>query len=194
MAQQPTPPYREIAATHIRALSALSAKLPTFLTTSAQTFSQLTNAPIYSPSSPDEPDTPVRRRAALAAAANDYFTAVQELDIALRIQIKALEDHGVIPPVEVKYSAPVPKRRAPGAEMDAEAVKLAKDSEATVKNSGLGSFDIGHLNARAGAGRQGGEEVLERVKVLLEEMVQQTEQTEPKELKREAEDEDMADG
>jgi hypothetical protein len=36
--------------------------------------------------------------------------------------------------------------------------------------------------------------VLERVKVLLEEMVQQTEQTEPKELKREAEDEDMADG
>jgi hypothetical protein len=186
MAQPPTPPYRETAARNIRELSALSAKLPSLLATSATTFSQLTNAPIHAPDAQNEPDTPARRRAALAAAANAYFTAVTELDTALRAQIKALEEHKVIPPAEVKYSAPAPKRQGmPGA---AEADQPPKDSEATVKNSGLGSFDVGHLNARAGAGRQGGEEILERVKVLLEEMVKQTE------TQGDAEDEDMVDG
>jgi len=188
MTQPPTPRYRETAATHIRALSALSAKIPTLLTTSATTFSQLTNGPIHPPSmelSPSAPDTPARRRAAISATANAFLTTTLELGNALHAQINDLEKHKVIPPEEVRYSAPAPPPQQPSTGMQTEEHgQPPRDSEATVKNAGLGAFDVGHLNARAGAGREGGEEVLERVRALLEELAKETEK----------EDEEMVDG
>lgn len=63
-----------------------------------------------------------------------------------------------------------------------------KDSEADVKNSGLGNLDIGWLNSRAGAGDVGDgmqREVLERVREILEDMVGEG---------KEKEDESMAEG
>lgn len=48
--------------------------------------------------------------------------------------------------------------------------KMPKDSEAAVTNGGLGEFDIGVLNARAGVREGGDGEVLEKVKRLLEDL------------------------
>ena len=91
----------------------------------------------------------------------------------------------MIPSDEVKYSAPAPP---PPPQDGGEQVLPPRDREASVKNAGLGAFDVGHLNARIGAGREGGAEVLERVRLLLEALVKEKEQ------EKEGEDEEMVDG
>ncbi|KAF2685555.1 hypothetical protein K458DRAFT_486431 [Lentithecium fluviatile CBS 122367] len=179
MATPPTPPYSDTSSAHIRALSALAQRIPTLLTTSATTFSQLTNAPIRPPSmelSPTAPDTPALRRAALQTTANAFFTTVLELRSALHAQIDDLEKHKVIPADEVKYTAPATAAGAgQSGQQEEEKMPPPKDSEASVKNGGLGSFDVGVLNARAGVRQREGNDVLERVKSLLEDLVQETE-------------------
>ncbi|KAF2241994.1 hypothetical protein BU26DRAFT_439633 [Trematosphaeria pertusa] len=179
--QQQQQPYRDIAATQIRSLSAINARIPSILTTSATTISQLTNAPIHPPSmdlSPTAPDTPALRRAALSTSSNAFFSLVLELRTALHAQINELEEQGVIPAEAVRYFAPVQQQGPPGqTQQQAE----HRDSEATVTNGGLGDFDVGVLNARAGVRQRDGEEVLGRVKKVLEELVRQSEEVEVKE-------------
>jgi hypothetical protein len=170
MSTDTTHPYHDTAATHIRTLSSLNARIPSLLTASATTFSQLTNAPI---SSSPTPDAPSNRHTAINDSADTFFTTVIELRTALHAQIDALEKEKVIPSDEVKYSAPAPTR-PPGQQGQGQAQE-PKDSEATVKNGGLGTFDVGVLNARVGVRQKDGGEVLERVRVLLEELVKQTE-------------------
>ncbi|KAF1956819.1 hypothetical protein CC80DRAFT_66775 [Byssothecium circinans] len=145
----PSEPYAETAATHIRTLSTLSTRLPTLLTTTATTLSQLTNAPIpTNPNTPNTPDTPALRRAALSTTANTFFTAVLELNSALHAQIDDLEKQGVIPAEEVRFRAVVQGAGAQGK-------SAVRDSQASVTNNGLGSFDVGVLNARAGEMKDG---------------------------------------
>ncbi len=173
--QDPPKPYRDTAATHIRALSTLNASVPTLLTTAATTFSNLTNAPIHPPTlslSFIGPDTPSRRRAAISTTANHFFTAVLELRTALHAQIDDLEQQGVVPADEVKYRAPaaVPHQGV-GQGYQAQPQAKLRDTEAKVTNNGLGGFDVGVLNARVGGRQKAGEEALGRVKTALEEMI-----------------------
>lgn len=177
---QQTEAYRDIAAAHIRSLSALNARIPSILTASATSFSQLTNAPIHPPSanlSATAPDTLERRQDALSTSANAFFTSVLELSVALHAQIADLEKNGVIPAEEVKYRAPVQQAPsgAPGAGPSQQGHPQQRDSEATVTNGGLGDFDVGVLNARAGVRQKDGEEVLDRVKKVLGELAEHTE-------------------
>ncbi|KAF2444343.1 hypothetical protein P171DRAFT_31238 [Karstenula rhodostoma CBS 690.94] len=165
--------YRSTATTHIRALSALSTRLPPVLAHAATTLSQLTNAP--TPSSSSATDSPQARRDAIASSAKEYFAAVFDIARELHKQVDDLEEAGVIPAQEVRYVARTVREEDAGFGGQGGVLAKAgmpqtqlKDSEATVTNGGLGEFDIGVLNARAGI-REGGEgEVLEKVKRLLE--------------------------
>jgi hypothetical protein len=167
--------YRSTATTHIRALSTLSTRVPAILNHAATTLSQLTNAPI--PSSTTAADSPQARRDAISSSAKAYFAAVFDIATELLTQVSDLEEAGVIPAQEVRYIARTVRDEDAGFGGQGGLLAKAgmpqttpKDSEAAVTNGGLGEFDIGVLNARAGI-REGGEgEVLERVKRLLEDL------------------------
>lgn len=195
-------PYREIAATQIRHLSTLSHRIPGILTTSATTLSQLTNAPIPPASLPTTPDAPSARRAALSTSANAFYTSVLDLRAALHAQIDELEKHGVIPADELRFKGAVQQvgsagsagAATAGADDAAAGAGSAKekkgDPQASVTNNGLGSFDVGVLNARAGVRQRDGEEVLARMKRVVDGLVEQA--GVPKESGDE--DQDMKDG
>ncbi|PVI07737.1 hypothetical protein DM02DRAFT_288962 [Periconia macrospinosa] len=189
---QPEPPaqqpYRETAATQIRHLSTLSHRIPGILTTTATTFSQLTNAPIQLQGSNGAPDTPAVRRAAVSSSANAFYTSVLDLGTALHAQIDELEKHGVIPTDELRFKGVVQQPAtgaaagggaAPGASDGADGGAAAKDkktdAQASVTNNGLGSFDVGVLNARAGVRQRDGEEVLARMKRVVDGLVERVE-------------------
>ncbi|CAI6338532.1 unnamed protein product [Periconia digitata] len=182
----PQQPYREVAATHIRHLSTLSQRLPGILTTSATTLSQLTNAPIPSADNNAGSDSPAARRAALSSSANEFYTSVLALRTALHAQIDELEKHGVIPADEVRFKGVVQQPAGAGAGAGAGAAAAASDNadggagskekkvdpQASVTNNGLGSFDVGILNARAGVRQKDGEEVLARMKRVVDGLVE----------------------
>lgn len=167
--------YRTTATAHIRALSALSTRLPPVLSHAATTLSQLTNAPIASSSSAT--DSPQVRRDAISSSAKEYFAAVFDISRELHKQVDDLEEAGVIPAQEVRYTARTVREEDAGFGGQGGLLAKAgmpqtqpKDSEATVTNGGLGEFDIGVLNARAGIREGGEDEVLEKVKRLLEDL------------------------
>ncbi|KAF9731477.1 hypothetical protein PMIN04_008215 [Paraphaeosphaeria minitans] len=186
--------YRSTATAHIRALSALSTRLPPVLNHAATTLSQLTNAPI--PSSSSTIDSPQARRDAISSSAKEYFAAVFDIARELHKQVDDLEDAGVVPATEIKYIARTVREEDASFGSKGGLLAMAgmpqtqpKDSEATVTNGGLGEFDIGVLNARAGI-REGGEgEVLEKVKRLVEDLERRS-----KEGEEEEEDDDDDDG
>lgn len=169
--------YRATATAHIRALSALSTRLPSILDTAAMTLSQLTNSPI--PATLSAADTPEARRSAISASANEYFTAVFNLSQDLHKQVTDLEESGVVPAEEVRYIARTDEGQNPSVVaqpgLPPPPQTQAKNTEATVTNNGLGEFDIGVLNARAGVRENGEDQVLERVKRLLDDLQPPTE-------------------
>ncbi|KAF2870929.1 hypothetical protein BDV95DRAFT_49919 [Massariosphaeria phaeospora] len=178
----PAPPYRGLAATHIRALSLANETLPPMLRASATAISQTTNSPINPPTSTSSqtPDSLTRRQALLSESSSTFLTLLQEVRMQLHSQIDALEAEGVIPAEYIKYVAPLTNRPSTNlsqAEQAAEQQKAQKahDPEESVTNGGFGEFDVGVLNARAGVRQAGGEHVLERVRVVLEELVQRAE-------------------
>ena len=63
----------------------------------------------------------------------------------------------------------------PGQNAGPEAQERPKNPEESVINGGLGNLDIGVLNARAGIRQQGGDEILERVQGILEELEKEKE-------------------
>ncbi|KAF2704253.1 hypothetical protein K504DRAFT_462825 [Pleomassaria siparia CBS 279.74] len=173
--QVPTIPYRQDAANHIRDLSKLNETIPTLLRTSATAISQLTTRPIVPPrplSDPDSalpPDTPETRKDVLLQCTIDLFTFISTTSSALNEQIADLQAASVIPATQIRV-APIPITR-PGQQAD----ERPRDPESTVTNGGLGDLDVGILNARAGVRQAGGEEVLDRVKGILEELVRERE-------------------
>lgn len=166
--QNPPQAYRDIAATHIRDLSAVDAKLPVILRTSATAISQLTNKPIRPP---DTEDSTQARRDTLEQTSKEIFKLVHEVRTALHAQIDALEAEGVVPPEQIKYVAPF--QPPPGQEQ--QPMQRPHDPEVSVTNGGLGDMDVGILNARAGVRQTGGEEMLDKVKAVVEELVKRSE-------------------
>lgn len=177
--------YRHIAAAHIATLSEINHQLPKMLRYFATALTQLTDRPIHdTPSSTDTadaattttttpttpPDTLESRREAFRKYATFAGYSVNLIREELVRQIQDLEKHNVIPARHPKFI--VPKRHG---DMTAAVV----DPQANVKNGGYGDFDVGVLNARAsagaGAGMDGNEDVLERVRGVLEELTKRVE-------------------
>jgi hypothetical protein len=153
--------YRQIAATHIDTLSKINGQLPKLLAYFAAAISQLTNNPIETSDQKDKPDTPRERQQALWVMTIYVGACIKQIREELFEQINDLERYGVIPAKHPKYTA-MPGQGQAG---------NAKDPEASVKNGGYGDFDVGVLNARAASGHIGGEDVLDRVKAMVEELM-----------------------
>lgn len=156
--------YHQIAATHIDTLSKINEQLPKLLTYFAAAISQLTNNPIETPVSKDQPDSPQARQQALWVMTMYVGAAIKEIREELSKQINDLERYGVIPAKHPKYTS-MPKQGQSANEVD---------PEATVKNGGYGDFDVGVLNARAASGHIGGDDVLDRVKAMVEDLMKRS--------------------
>lgn len=90
-------------------------------------------------------------------------------------QIKDLESEKVIPAEATRFIAQTQIRTdiAGVSEQEkAHAEQMKNAAQAGVTNGGLGNLDIAELNARAGVGQQGDEEVIERVQGILKELIQ----------------------
>jgi hypothetical protein len=163
--QQNAQTYRQIAAAHIDTLSGINEQLPKLLAYFAATISQLTNNPIETKGQAGQPDTVKSRQSAVWLMSLYVGMAVKEIREELEKQINDLERYGVIPAKHPKYSA------LPG-QGQGQATK--HDPQASVKNGGYGNFDVGVLNAQAAPGQIGSEDVLDRVKTVVEDLIKRS--------------------
>ncbi|KAF1920615.1 hypothetical protein BDU57DRAFT_509005 [Ampelomyces quisqualis] len=154
--------YHQIAATHIDTLSKLNEQLPKLLTYFAAVISQLTNNPIEVPATKDQPDSAEMRQKAVFQMTAYVGAGIKQIREVLVDQINDLERYGVIPAKHSKYT-----KQGPG--------PATVDPEASVKNGGYGDFDVGVLNARAASRHIGGDDVLDRVKAMVEDLMKRTE-------------------
>lgn len=167
--------YRQIAASHISALNKLNSNLPDILALIAAALSQLTNNPIQSEARADSPrarDDDIR---AFSAAIKSVMQGFRE---ALVEQINDLERYKVIPATMPKFT-PLPGRAqgmGPAAQQQLQQqqgpVKL--DPDAGVKNGGYGQFDVGWLNAQVAGKAVGGDDALDRVRAVLDELLERS--------------------
>lgn len=167
--------YRQVAAAHIDTLNEINHQLPKMLRYFATALTQLTNNPIHDHDQEGQPDTLEARQAAFRKYAIYIGMSVNLVREELTQQINDLELYKVIPKSHPKYT--VAKRQ--GDKSDKEIV----DPEQSTKNGGYGEFDVGVLNARARSDQVGQEDVLDRVKGLLEDLM--------KRGKEDANEEDM---
>lgn len=166
--QKPTEPqtYRQIAASHIDTLNEINRQLPKMLTWFATALTQLTNSPIHDADQLGQPDTLEARQATFRKYTMYVGRITEIIREELTKQINDLEKHKVIPKSHPKYTSV----KRPG---DKDTV--VNDTEQDVKNGGYGEFDVGVLNARASTGLVGGEDILDRVKAILEELQRRSE-------------------
>ncbi|OSS46463.1 hypothetical protein B5807_08582 [Epicoccum nigrum] len=164
--------YRQIAATHIAALSTLNSSLPDILTFVAAVLSQLTNHPI--PSEPHE-DSAKARSIDIGLFSGAIKELVQAFREALVAQINDLERYKVIPATLPRYT-PLPGTvRGVEVPLDQQEEEPPKhDPDAGVKNGGYGNFDVGVLNAQVSTGLVGDEHALDRVKALLDDLLERS--------------------
>lgn len=163
--------YRQIAASHIEALNKLNSNLPDILALIAAALSQLTNNPIQS--EPREDSLQSRNNDTLAFS-NAIKTYMNEFRATLIDQINDLERYKVIPATMPKFTAlPSAMPGVGGAQQQAQA-SGKPDPDAGVKNGGYGDFDVGVLNARVASGQVGGEDTLDRVKTVLDELLERS--------------------
>jgi hypothetical protein len=152
--------YRQIAAAHIAQLSAINAQLPKMLAYFAACISQLSNNPMETSVQTEQEDSVKKRQNVMWTMSLYVGAAIKEIREELEAQINDLWRYGVIPAQHQRYTA------LPHA---GQVIKF--DPEASVKNGGYGDFDVGVLNARAASGQVGGEEVLDRLKAMMEELM-----------------------
>lgn len=132
----------------IRELTTINADVAGLLTSAGRAVSALT----ISSSSEDMPDTPDGQREAFAAAAQEFLSGLQGVAAQLRRQAVALEEAGIITPDAVR------------------------EDGVSVRNGGLGGFDVGWLNSRGDkVGRDKEAELVGEARELLEEVLQKRE-------------------
>ncbi|KAL6705289.1 hypothetical protein ACN47E_007099 [Coniothyrium glycines] len=158
--------YHQIAAAHIDTLNEINRQLPKMLTYFATALTQLTNNPIRSGDQEQQEDNLQARQDAFRKYAIYVGLSVGVIREELTKQINDLEQHKVIPKSHAKFSVALRQ----GQQVD----QATRDPESTVTNGGYGDFDVGVLNARASTGQVGGENVLDRVKSILEELGKRT--------------------
>jgi hypothetical protein len=120
------------------------------------------------------PDNLENRKALIQEISEAFFVQVNSIRTQLKNEVSELESQKVIPAAAARAaSTSIPK--LPGMEHLPDEDKSAiKQSETNVTNGGLGNLDIAELNARAAVRQQGGDEILDRVQSILEEMVRKT--------------------
>lgn len=162
--------YRQIAASHIEALNKLNSNLPDILALIAAALSQLTNNPIQS--EPRE-DSPQSRNMDMSAFSNAIRTTMNEFRAALIEQINDLERYKVIPSTMPKFTGlPSAMPGVGGTQQQQTQESVKQDPDAGTKNGGYGDFDVGVLNARVASGQVVGEDTLNRVKAVLDELLE----------------------
>ncbi|KZM22655.1 uncharacterized protein EKO05_0009565 [Ascochyta rabiei] len=165
--------YHQIAASHIEALNKLNSNLPDILALIAAALSQLTNNPIQS--EPRE-DSPQSRNMDTLAFGNAIKSFMQDFRATLIDQINDLERYKVIPATMPKFTAlPSAMPGVGGAQQQQQSqAALKQDPDAGVQNGGYGDFDVGVLNARVAAGQVGGDDALDRVKAVLDALLERS--------------------
>lgn len=163
--------YRQIAASHISALNKLNSNLPDILALIAAALSQLTNNPIQSEARADSPrarDDDIR---AFSAAIKSVMQGFRE---ALVEQINDLERYKVIPATMPKFTPLPGAAQGVGAAAQQQQGPVKLDPDAGVKNGGYGKFDVGWLNAQVAGKAVGGDDALDRVRAVLDELLERS--------------------
>lgn len=144
------PPSSDIPPSErIRELSTISADVAGLLTSASRAVSALTTP---SSSSEEMPDTPEAQRNAFAAAAQEYLHGLQGVAARLRRQAVALEEAGIITP------------------------DAMREEGVSVRNGGLGNFDVGWLNSRGDkVGRDKEGELVAEARDLLKDVLEKRE-------------------
>ena len=164
--------YRQIAASHIEALNKLNSNLPDILALIAAALSQLTNNPIQS--EPRE-DSPQSRNMDMSAFSNAIRTTMNEFRAALIEQINDLERYKVVPATMPKFTGlPSAMPGVVGVQQQQTQAPVKQDPDAGIKNGGYGDFDVGVLNARVASGQVVGEDTLNRVRTVLDELLEKS--------------------
>jgi hypothetical protein len=156
--------YNQIAASHIDTLSIINEQLPKLLAYSAAAISQLTNNPVETSAQKDQPDSIKARQQTLWTMTRYVGLSMKLIREEISLQINDLERYGVIPAKHPKYTV-LSKPGQPA---------KAASAEESVKNGGYGDFDVGVLNARAASGHLGGDDLLDRVKAMVEELARRS--------------------
>ncbi|KAF2018427.1 hypothetical protein BU24DRAFT_170801 [Aaosphaeria arxii CBS 175.79] len=165
-------PYTETAAKQIRELSAINEQLPELLRKTASTLSLLTQHPVQTPgTSLSTLSTQQGRKDLLQTSTHELFIQINTIRTTLKTQVTDLEKEKVVPSEAPRFIAAV--RIEGQSDEDRERERL-KDSESHVTNGGLGSLDVGVLNAnvRSGRGARGDEELLERIEKIVSNLKQ----------------------
>jgi hypothetical protein len=163
--------YRQIAASHIEALNKLNSNLPDILALIAAALSQLTNNPIQSEQREDSIQS---RNLDTQVFSNTIKQYMQEFRETLAEQINDLERYKVIPAHMPKFTALPRELQGVGGAQQQPQTSVHRDPDAGVKNGGYGDFDVGVLNARVASGQVGGEDTLDRVKAVLDELLERS--------------------
>ena len=165
--------YRQIAASHIEALNKLNSNLPDILALIAAALSQLTNSPIQSEPQEDSMRARNRDTVAFSGAVKSLMDGFRE---SLIEQINDLERYKVIPATMPKFTA-LPSSIPGMAQQQQQQMPVKQDPDAGVTNGGYGGFDVGVLNAKVATGQVGGDDTLDRVKAVLDTLLERSRQT-----------------
>ncbi|KAJ4384525.1 hypothetical protein N0V86_000124 [Didymella sp. IMI 355093] len=160
--------YRQIAASHIEGLNKLNSNLPDILALIAASLSQLTNKPIQSGPQEDSPGARERDMVAFSQAVKGIMSGLRE---ALIDEINDLERYKVIPATMPKFTA-LPSSIPSMGQQQQQQAPVKQDPDAGVQNGGYGSFDVGVLNSKVKSGQVEGDDTLDRVKAVLDDLLE----------------------
>lgn len=162
--------YRQIAASHIEGLNKLNSNLPDILALIAASLSQLTNKPIQSGEQEDSPAARERDLVGFSQAVKGIMAGLRE---ALIEEINDLERYKVIPATLPKFTA-LPSSIPSMGQQQQQQAPAKQDPDAGVQNGGYGSFDVGVLNSKVKSGQVEGDDPLDRVKAVLDELLERS--------------------
>lgn len=162
--------YRQIAASHIEGLNKLNSNLPDILALIAASLSQLTNKPIQSGEQEDSPAARERDLVGFSQAVKGIMAGLRE---ALIDEINDLERYKVIPATMPKFTA-LPSSIPSMGQQQQQQAPVMQDPDAGVQNGGYGSFDVGVLNSKVKSGQVEGDDTLDRVKTVLNELLERS--------------------
>ncbi|KAH6637419.1 hypothetical protein C7974DRAFT_141078 [Boeremia exigua] len=163
--------YRQIAASHIEALNKLNSNLPDILALIAAALSQLTNNPIQSE---QRDDSAQARDDDIRAFSSAIKSVMQGFREALVEQINDLERFKVIPETMPKFTALSSTSSKLNAQQQQQPALTKQGADGGVRNGGYGNFDVGWLNAQVASGLVGGDNTLDRVRAVLDELLERS--------------------
>ena len=160
-------PYLLTAGSQIQELSSLSASLPIILRKTAIHASLLTQHPVQDPESDPVSNTVSDRVESLQSSTHELFLYINRFRMSLKAQVTELETRKVVPAKNIT-TATSNATTQEGDQGSQGAENTGLDSGIT--NGGMGTLDVGILNARAKArgGKDGEDEVLEMIERVMD--------------------------